>query len=322
LPRIFKSIYQEWWYFDFLDEVNDIQFTATCSLNNPGGIPGGLPKGCDVITMSIHGNETFVTPKGDMMESFSVTPRKIDLGGKFTISIVDDHHVSFVGSDGGAGVSFDLVFSHRFPGLTPRKVPVGDRWFDIMKYYPVMPSAVVDGTFTIKGKVFRVKGAAGYHDHFLGAPTRVGWAPWVFINTPEFEILAVIVPSRRDFLLACIDGKTWINCGRPTHRVSKFGIEMAYDFKYPVEFLVDSSRRGWKVHFTTWETGTHASMDIGIDDYKCPLVWGWNFKATGAIYHDGESVKSFSGVPAAVYYMTKFDLIEFDKQTKTSERKA
>ena len=321
LPRIFKAIYQEWWYFDFLDEVNDIQFTSTCSLNNPGGVPGGLPRGCDAVTLSIHGRETFVTPKGELMAAFSLAPARIDMGGRFAITIIDGHHVSFAGSDDGAGVSFDLVFSHRFPGLAPRRVPVGDRWFDVMKYYPVMPSAVVNGTFTIKGEPFNVAGAAGYHDHFLGSPTRVGWAPWVFINTPDFEILSVVVPSRRDFLLACVDGRTWVHCGRPSCSAVKTAAEPSNGFEYPSELAVGSRRRGWKVQFSMRETGAHATMDIGIENYKCPLIWGWNFKATGTVHHRGNVVKSFSEVPAAMYYMTKLDLVEFDKQARLLDEK-
>jgi hypothetical protein len=240
------------------------------------------------------------------------------------ITFIDDHTVSFRGSDPGAGIAFDIVFDRLLPGIAPLTVPVGDRFFDVMRYYPVMPSATVHGKFSIGGLEYQVTKAIGYHDHLHGTPTRIGWAPWICINTPDFEIIAVIIPSRRDILLSCLDKATWVRCGRPSSRIVQSATDSPTGLVYPKIIDVSCMSKSWKGAFRLEERGPHAMIDIGLAGYSCPVMWSWNYRATGTVAQQhgrGEKlVKNFKDVPTAMYYMTMFDLKEFDKVVNASSK--
>jgi hypothetical protein len=320
-PFIIKEIYQEWWFFEVLDSRHDLKFMANCSINNPAELDGPLPKGCDIASAITIGEVTRSTGKEDsFMNTFTASSKSLDvnIGGKVFFKGIDDTRTRFWGTDPGTGVSFDLMFERNLPPWKKRKTRVGSRFLDHMWYLPAMPSAIVNGKITFEGKDYPIERGIGYHDHFWGSPTQFRWAPWVTINDPAFEIISVVVPSSSDFSGACLDRKSWIDLGKPAFQPVSWVKDTVTRFEYPKQFTINAQARRYKLDMTVSENGSHASFDGGMGEYTCPIIWSWNYLASGKVskkeHGTWKIIKNFDAIPASVYYWANFDFVALAKQ--------
>ncbi len=315
-PMILKELYQEWWFFEVLDITHDLKFMANCSVNNPADVDSPLQKGCDIASAIILGDFTKSTSKEDsFMDHFEASQKVLDvnIGNTMFFKGIDEKHIKFWGTDPSTGVAFDLVFTSNLPPWKERKTHVGGRFLDLMWYLPAMPSAFVDGTISFEGKDYRVEHGLGYHDHFWGSPTQFRWSPWVTVNDPAFEVITVVVPTKHDFGGACLDRRTWVDLGRPTFQPVSWNKDKAMNFSYPTDFTIRSESRKFKLEMRVKENGSHVCLDGGMENYKCPIIWSWNYVASGTILEKAagawKEAKQFEETPASVYYFDNFDFV-------------
>jgi hypothetical protein len=138
------------------------------------------------------------------------------------------------------------------------------------------------------------------------------------VNDAAFEIISVVVPTKHDFAGACIDKKQWLALGHPTLQKVSWKQDIATSFNYPHVFTIDSESRKYKLEMRLKETGSHAIFDGGMDDYKCPILWSWNYVASGTIlqkkHGSWEKCFNFDDKPASVYFFDNFDFVAMAKQ--------
>jgi len=318
---IIGRIYQEWWFFEFLDDKNDIQFFSNCSINNPGGISGGFPRGCDfVAAVIVKGKPTMTSKQSDYMGNFKCSTEMLDvnMGDRIFITSPGGDRIRFRGSDPAMNVSFDLVYSKNLPSWNLQPLSMGNRpVIDRMWYLPIMVSATVTGTIMLDGNEYRVDRCTGYHDHWYGSPTQFRWSPWVNVNCKDFEIVSNTVSKRNGFSGICI-GSNWLSLGTPKLTIEKKSTEKTLEnFVYPSKFSIVARKKDHEVEMELVEAGTHAGFDVGMGEYKCRLIWSWNYRASGTIKerkdNDWVVIKSFNDVPSSVYYAENFDFLKLAK---------
>jgi hypothetical protein len=318
---IVERMYQEWWFFEFRDDENDIQFFSNCSINNPANVSGGFPCCCDFISAVIVKDKPIMTSKQtDCMDKFECSTKILDvnLGDRIFITSLDKDRIRFRGFDPTMNVSFDLVYSKNLPSWNLQHLKMGNRpVIDRMWYLPIMVSATVTGTITIEGKEYRVNQCTGYHDQWFGSPTQFRWSPWVNVNCKDFEIVSNNVSKTNGFSGLCI-GDKWVSLGTPKLTILKEGIEKNLkNFKYPSMFSIVAKNKDYIVKMTLDEAGSHAFFDAGMESYVCHLVWSWNYRASGIIMErkntDWIVIKSFNDVKSSVYYADNFDFLKLAK---------
>ena len=187
--------FAEWWYFNLVEPEQGVQAIFTYSVVDPTNRTGrGLSSVLAVayVAGGPHQEGAYLPP-----DSFAASGDQADVtvgedlpaGGR--IEVIDDRRYRIVGTVAGAhSIAWNLVYTRQ-----------GDSWFaadrrhvgrlpwEQMSWLVYMPSASVSGTMTVDDRVYRLRGARGYHDHNWGEwiPGIVTWN-WAQYSGPRVRV--------------------------------------------------------------------------------------------------------------------------------------
>jgi len=187
--------FAEWWYFNLVEPEQGVQAIFTYSVVDPTNRTGrGLSSVLAVayVAGGPHQEGAYLPP-----DSFAASRDQADVtvgeelpaGGR--IEVIDDRRYRIVGTVAGAhSIAWNLVYTRQ-----------GDSWFaadrrhvgrlpwEQMSWLVYMPSASVSGTMTVDDRVYRLRGARGYHDHNWGEwiPGIVTWN-WAQYSGPRVRV--------------------------------------------------------------------------------------------------------------------------------------
>jgi hypothetical protein len=170
--------YAEWWYFNLVDETEDLHCAFTYTVIDPANRSGFGLSSVTAIVYTGAGDftETAAYPTTSFLASSEQADVIIAGGSPLTWNTVrvlgdDLYHVA------GAihqqhDVSWNLLYVRRSEAwLGLDNGAVGVFPWERMSWLQYMPAAIVTGEVTIDGRRFQVANAAGYHDH--------NWGEWV-----------------------------------------------------------------------------------------------------------------------------------------------
>ena len=187
--------FAEWWYFNLVEPEQGVQAIFAYSVVDPANKTGrGLSSVLAVayVAGGPHQEGAYLPP-----DSFAASGDQADVtvgedlpaGGR--IEVIDDRRYRIVGTVAGAhSIAWNLVYTRQ-----------GDSWFaadrrhvgrlpwEQMSWLVYMPSASVSGTMTVDDRVYRLRGARGYHDHNWGEwiPGIVTWN-WAQYSGPRVRV--------------------------------------------------------------------------------------------------------------------------------------
>jgi hypothetical protein len=187
--------FAEWWYFNLVEPEQGVQAIFAYSVVDPTNSTGrGLSSVLAVayVARGPYQEGTYLPP-----DSFAASAEQADVtvgeglpsGGR--IEVIDDGRYRIVGTVAGAhSITWNLVYTRQSDSwFAADRRHVGRFPWEQMSWLVYMPSASVSGTMTVDDRVYRLRGARGYHDHNWGEwiPGIVTWN-WAQYSGPRIRI--------------------------------------------------------------------------------------------------------------------------------------
>ncbi|HIH74462.1 MAG TPA: hypothetical protein HA306_04270 [Methanosarcina sp.] len=155
-------LYNEWHYFNVIDEEQGLSLICTFKLNGYFGISEML---LDYYTID-GSNAYYVTYPIDATEYSSETPDVMIAGN--SVKLTPQGYSVRVMSEDGSSV-FDALFK---PEVEPSPVFSATDFSPLyggeINWIVASPKMKVNGNLTVNGKTYTLKNARGYHDHNWG----------------------------------------------------------------------------------------------------------------------------------------------------------
>jgi len=190
-----EANFAEWWYFNLVDPDRGVQAIFAYAVIDPAhrtrlGMAsvlavvyaegGPLQEGAYLSPGSFAGS----ADRADI-----TVGEGLPAGGRIEVLGEDRYRITGTVS-GTHSVAWNLVYARRSqPWFAADQRQVGGLPWERMSWLVFMPSASVGGILTVDGRVYRLRGARGYHDHNWGEwiPGLVTWN-WAQYSGPRIRI--------------------------------------------------------------------------------------------------------------------------------------
>ena len=172
-PR--RMMYNEWHYFNVIDEEQNLSFMTTLKLS--GNIYDPIPFSSSVATVVL----SYSTPDGENItgDNYPITPVQVEFSSETpdlqiyssTVTLTNEgYHVHVESAD--SLTVFDAIFKP-FTEPAPFFTAMPSEPYRVINWLVASPKMKVDGTLTIsKGngqkKTYTLENTRGYHDHNWG----------------------------------------------------------------------------------------------------------------------------------------------------------
>jgi hypothetical protein len=183
--------FAEWWYFNLVEPEQGVQAIFAYSVVDPTNRSGrGLSS---VLAVAYVAGGPYQEGAYMPPDSFAASADQADVtvgpGGR--IEVIDDGRYRIVGAVSGAhSITWNLVYTRQSDSwFAADRRHVGRFPWEQMSWLVYMPSASVSGTLTVDDRVYRLRGARGYHDHNWGEwiPGIVTWN-WAQYSGPHVRV--------------------------------------------------------------------------------------------------------------------------------------
>jgi len=309
-------VYIHMWNFSWLDDndtpldaSDDVYGVAAYGLANPENLMGsaGITNALGLIIRPTGGTFTVDSPQWDpaipgnfyASDTFAPGPGYEMYNPAGYIDVISDSEIHMVGSahDGVKTISWDLVYT-RIPGLgggwlpwqqwpLPHILDIFPAW---MTYYVHMPTALVNGTFTVNDgvnpeDVYTLEDVTGYHDGFYGEAIfsilEWDWLEYKQYNRSGYEDISVQLLHPHGPVYDC-EGD-WAPCTPGNLRVYHNGTEYNYtrhDDTITLTYLQTEPDPEFGVSYPT-------QMNIyAVDDAGNVLDLTWTHAQHIRVYYD------------------------------------